>query len=515
MLKKLSKLKKFRTLLALALVLCMSTVFAAGCSDPGASGGGGGGDSASSGELADLDTSKEVELVMYVVSDRPAGQDVFDNKINEILKEKLNCTLKINWIGWAEYQNKYPLLFSSGEEFDMAYCATWLNFSDLARKGAFKELGTMLPKYAPDNYKLQSETALSQATIDGKLYAVPTLLATYTAYGAIYRGDIAKEIGADFKIQSWEDVEKYCDKVKETHPEMEPIDEYSAGPEIGFTWFKTEGQHYLDNGSRFMWYDPSEEKPQIYVNYDYPKFGELLDMTARWSEKGFWSKSALSDTDSQKTQTGKAGLRVHNIDTYRDFVTQHPEFDFQWATMTKDVAHLPYTQDCMVLSNTGKNPERALAFWNLLTTNQDLYDALFYGVLGTSYELDDKGDFKMTDPDLYTTGAMWAARTNELNRNQQGTPDDYNTIREDWENNIKEGVGTERFGGFVFDPTNVQTELTACQNVYQQYYWPLELGYTDKETGLEEYKKNMEVAGVEKVVAEAQKQLDAYVDSLK
>ena len=108
------------------------------------------------------DQSEEVELVMYVVSDRPAGQDVVDENLNKLLKEKLNCTLKINWIGWAEYQNKYPMLYSSGESFDLAYCATWLNFANLARRGAFMDLTDLLPEYAPDNYALQSDSALAR-----------------------------------------------------------------------------------------------------------------------------------------------------------------------------------------------------------------------------------------------------------------------------------------------------------------------------------------------------------------
>lgn len=49
---------------------------------------------------AELDTSEEVELVMYAISDRPAGQDVVDENPNKLLKEKINCTLKINWLGW-------------------------------------------------------------------------------------------------------------------------------------------------------------------------------------------------------------------------------------------------------------------------------------------------------------------------------------------------------------------------------------------------------------------------------
>ena len=42
----------------------------------------------------------EVNLTMYVVSDRPAGQDLIDENFNKLLKEKMNTTLTINWIPW-------------------------------------------------------------------------------------------------------------------------------------------------------------------------------------------------------------------------------------------------------------------------------------------------------------------------------------------------------------------------------------------------------------------------------
>lgn len=225
--------------------------------------------------------------------------------------------------------------------------------------------------------------------------------------------------------------------------------------------------------------------------------------------------SALSDTDSTKTQNGKAALRFHNIDTWSGYTVLHPEWDFRYAPMTKDIAHLPYTQDCMVIPTTAQNPERALALWNLLTTDQEAYDVFFYGILGTSYELNDEGQFTILDPDLYQTNAMWAVRTMDLNRNQNGVPESYNTVRKEWEENIQEGVGTERFTGFVFDTTNVTTEISNCQNVRQQYGWPLELGYVDKEKGLADYKKQMQNAGIDKIVAEAQRQLDEYLAGLE
>lgn len=507
------KSKAVKKAVALCAAAAMTVGMLAGCGGKSGSGSGSGGSSAAVNEDGSLNTDQEVELVMYVISDRPSGQDVVDEKVNEILKEKLNCTLKINWIGWAEYANKYPLLFSSGEEFDLAYSATWLNFSSLAQKGAFMNLDDLWPTYAPDNYANASDAAKEQATIAGHLYCVPTQLSTYTAYGPFYRGDLAEGSDWDGVMETFEDIEEYCDIVKETHPEIEPIDQYSTAPEWMYLYMMNQGYMTVDKGLRYLWYDPSEENPEVFTLSDCDSIPDFLEMMARWNKKGFYSKTALSDTDSQKTQNGKAAVKVHNIDTYRGQAILNPDWDFRFVNMVKDVAHLPYTQDCMVISNTSKNPERAMAFWNLLTTDQELYDALMYGVEGTTYTLTDEGEFEITDTDLYAEGAMWAARTNGLTRNQKGTPEDYDLQKEEWEEAIVEGEGTEKYVGFVFDTSSIETEIAACANVDQQYWWPLELAYTEAESGLKEYTEKMKAAGIDKIVEEAQKQLDEYVAS--
>ena len=509
--------KKVKRVLTGALAAAMTVGMLAGCGS--SSSGTSAAAPAASGEAAEaadgeLDTSKEVELVMYVVSDRPAGQDVVDENFNKLLKEKLNATLKINWIGWAEYQQKYPMLFSSGEKFDIAYAAGWLNFANLARRGAFKSLDELLPKYAPNNYAMQSETALQQATIDGHLYAVPTLLPTYITYGAVYRGDLAAEAGFTDTIDTWDEIEEFGDWLKVNHPEMEVIDLYAGNVEMSLQWERMQGNYEIDTGNRYLFYNPAEEHPTVFALYDDPTIADFYDQCYRWGEKGFWSKSALSDTDSTKTQNGKAAIKFHNIDTWSGYAVNKPEWDFRYGVMTKDIAHLPFTQDCMVISNTSQNPERALAFWDLLTTDQEVYDAFYYGVLGTTYTLNDEGQFTITDTDLYSTAAMWAARTKDLNRNQAGVPEFYDTVRQDWEGQIVDGQGTEKFTGFVLDTTNITTQIANCTNVKQQYGWPLELGYVDPVEGLAEYKQKMIEAGIEDVIAECQRQLDEYIESL-
>ena len=444
-----------------------------------------GGNSKSGNDAETKENDEIIELVMYVVGDRPAGQDVVEDNLNELLKEKIGATLRINWVGWAEYQTKYPLLFSSGESFDMAYGATWLQFYTMAAQGAFMDLDELWPTYAPKNFEKTSEAAKQQATVNGHYYCVPSLLSTYNDYGIIYRKDILDGTDWDGKIETFEDVEEYCDLVKETHPEMEPLDICAPGSEWGNLFVYSTGLDYLDRGRPYLVYDAGEEHPEVKYTFDVEGMEEFLEMMTVWNEKGFFSKSALSDTDTTKTANGKAAVKVHNIDTYRDLCVQHPEYEFGFADFVKGTAHLPNTQDCMVISNTSEHPEKALEFWDLVTSDQEVYNAFYYGVEGTTYELNDQNEFGILDNDLYATSSMYAARTDGLTLNQIGTPADYQESLDTYESEIKEGEGKEKYVGFIFDATNVQTEIASCSNTYRQYFYPLSLGYTDIESGPE------------------------------
>lgn len=463
-----------------------------------------------------LDTSKEVDLVMYVIGDRPSGQDAVDKNFNELIKKKLNCTLKINWIPWANYANKYPLIFSSGESFDMAYSATWLNFYSMAQKGAFMNLDDLWKTYAPKNYAAQSKASLQEAKVQGHYYCVPTLLPTYSAYGPLYRTDIMKGTNWNGKMDSFEDVEAYCDIVKKTHPEMEPLNIYSAGSEWDDTWMKSKGYRSTTGTTNdFLFLDPTQKNPKLCTYYETPNIKDFLSMMTRWNKKGFFTKSALSDTDSTKLQNGKAAMMTYNLDNLSNFAVLHPEYDMKFNNFDKHVFHLPYTQDCMVISNTSKNPERAMALWDLITSDREVFDAFMYGIKGKTYTLNDKGQYKITDSNQYAASDMWAARTKEFNRDAAGTPESYTQWKQTFEKQISSDNSSEKYAGFSIDTSKIETEYDACVNVQKQYWWPLELGYTDASSGLEQYKQQMQAAGIEKVRAELQKQLDAYVASMK
>lgn len=502
-------MKSTRKLIALLLALALVFTAFAGCAGGGSNGGKG-------GELGELDTSKEVELIMYFISDRPGKYDVVEENFNKLFKEKLNCTLKTQWIPWSDYGNKYPLLFSSGEQFDIAYTATWLSYASLAQKGAFMELDELWPKYAPNNWAKQSDAAKTQATVNGKLYCIPTLLATYSCFGPIYRKDILKDTDWDGKMENFEDLEVYLDYVKANCPDMEPMGLYSAGTDADEIWLDANSKYPI-RGTNWLWVDPFAEKYELKTWYQYDGAKEFLETMKRWCDKGFWSKSCLSDTDSTKFKSGKTAARMHNVDSYQgeavDVFNNGKDWEIGYTNFVKDISNLPFTQDACVLPTTCSDPARALALYDYITTDKEANMAFLSGIEGTTYEIVDDQIKTINVEEDYGASGMWAARNSEFNIPTYGAPADVLTMKADWDAYIKETGNhhSQYLAGFTVDTTSVETEYAACQNVVQQYWWPLECGLvSDVDASLAEFQEKMEAAGVQKVIDTFQAQLDQY-----
>ena len=465
--------------------------------------------------LPALDTSEEVELVMYFISDRPGGYDDIEANWNELFKEKFNCTLKTEWLAWSDYSNKYPLLFSSGEKFDMAYTATWLNFYSYASKGAFMALDELWPTYAPNIWEKTSAAAKTQATVNGELVCIPTLLATYYGFGPYYRTDCLEGTDWDGKMENFEDYEVYLDYIK-ANTDLQPYSVGSAGSELDDVWLLNHGK-YAIRGTSWLHVDLSEDKYTLRPWYQADDVMTFLETMKRWSDKGFWSPSALSDTEAAKPKNGIAASACHNIDTYTSLVIDAQQqgngFVWEYANFNVEgISNLPFTQDAAVIPVTAENPERMLAVYDYIVTDREAYDAFQYGIEGTSYELINE-QVNMINTDKYAGTGMWAARNSELNRDSVGYPQSAVDMKAEWDEMIaaKGNTGAQYLSGWTPDTSVVETEYAACSNVIQQYWWPLELGFTtDIEASLAEFQQQMEAAGVDKVLEAFQAQLDEY-----
>nr|WP_225446570.1 DUF3502 domain-containing protein [Paenibacillus rhizovicinus] len=64
--------------------------------------------------------------------------------------------------------------------------------------------------------------------------------------------------------------------------------------------------------------------------------------------------------------------------------------------------------------------------------------------------------------------------------------------------------------GFTFDPTSVQNEIAACNTVLTQYAIGLNSGGLDPDKYVPELNKKLKAAGIDTIIAEKQRQVDAW-----
>src|SRR5690606_37208593 len=121
------------------------------------------------------DNSEEVKLIGYLLGEAPKGMPDVMAALNEKLKQDINATLELNYIGWGDVASKYPLIHDSGEDVDFVFAADWNYYISESNKGAFAKISDERFKtYMPRNYAKQDPAAYEAAKVNGKQYMIPT-----------------------------------------------------------------------------------------------------------------------------------------------------------------------------------------------------------------------------------------------------------------------------------------------------------------------------------------------------
>lgn len=467
--------------------------------------------------------NKPVNLKMYLLGDKPQDTDLVYAEINKLLQKDINAKVEVSFLSWGEWQQRYPLLFASGEEFDLIYAANWTNYNTQALKGGFKEITkALLKKYAPKTAASMYADAWEQAKVAGKVYMVPMNFKEIQGVTAIMRGDIMDKynIAAPVKITDLAPYYEACLKDKMI-PWNLGSDMNWAGYPVMFMWNPTWG--YFDSvGVKCAYsYDSTNKKSVKVIDmYDTPEYLASAKLVKQWVDKGFWSQSALvNKVPSRDAFTnGTSGYDSPNLSTansvYVSVMTVHPEWKLRvydgYFGRAPEVK--PYIQNGMAISRTSKNIGKALQALDLFKNDQRYFDLLFYGIRGKHYELaaDGKNIKPLADSSKYPpeNACPWGFRDDRLVRSIIGGISNAAELRAAWTK--KAFVHPMHF--FNFDDSTVKNEVAAVGNVQTQYGKPIDFGMVeDLDKAIAQFKQMLKAAGRDKVTAELQRQINAYM----
>lgn len=522
--KKVSKLMALMLLLALCL---------AGCA-----GSQGGSDkktetsTAAADHTADAVEGQEalepVTLVMYLLGDRTPDFDKVFDKINEKLSDKINATLEVKFLSWGEWEQKYPLIFASGEEFDIIYSADWAMYNQQASKQGFYEITReALETYAPLTAASIYEDAWEQAKVDGKVYMLPMNYKELTSYVFFVRGDLMEKYNIE-AVEDMDDVEEYLDAVAKNEPSMIPLDigsEYDA--RFLYDLFWQEGTHdHLEkiNPMQLMGYTKQgDESVTVFNETEDPAFLEAVTKMQDWKNRGFWSKSAVvnSQTNVESFSAGKGAAALMNINTakseYTTLMQTHPEWDVRVVDAQGEVPAIvqSYLANGMCIFSKSQNPERSLMALDLLRNDEELHDLFSYGIEGEHYVDLGDGKIELTDKNSdypYDGNCNWGIRNDAYWKTIEGGIPNYDELYENWIATAKAG----EFSTFTFNNESVKNQVAAMNDIYNTDIKLLYLGFTeDPAQDIVNVQAKLAAAGASDVYAEMTRQVKEWYDSAR
>lgn len=491
-----------------------------------ASNGGNNGSSAGTSNSATtangVDISKEVKLVYYLWgAEGVANKDILA-EINKKLKQDINATIEVKYIDWPDISTKYPLLFASGEKFDMSHASPGapVSYFTLANQDALVDITDMLDKVAP---KLKAEIPAStwEATkVNGKIYGVPSLYSEFTPTGYAYRSDLLKKYGME-KISSIADMEKYMDNVvkNESYPPIngnadDAFNMYRMLVETTDMWLNAPGINTSE-------LNLVTKSPEDYKTVFHPAFTQEFEDWAvkmrEWADKGYWPKDIMSskvDAGTNFRAANSAGYLTHAQDwigKYGMDTKAQPDANLDFYTFAEanhKIKRKLGVENSTVISSTTDNPERSLMAIEKFMTDPSYYNLIQYGIEGRQYVIEDGMKKTPANFDEKKDGggfAAWSLRNDKYNLPMDTENPIRSSLYEQWN---KDAIN-DPYMGFSFDPKNVSTEIAAISNVNQQLGMQLMLGKTKKDpkAAVADYRKQLKDAGIDKVIAEVEKQL--------
>lgn len=515
----------------LAVLLALALVFA-GCQ----SGVSQSDSKSQSGSASDSQSESQelefVELDYYLADKEPTDGAMVWDAINEYLAEKINAKVNVHWIEYADYNQKMAAITGAGQELDLMFTSTAnFNFPSNAHNGAFAPLDDLLPEYAPELLKELPEYVLEGGRVDGKIYAIPSYKDVADTFALIWNSTMAQEVGMDeAKLEaSWNYFPDLDERVREfkalrdeKYPDLASLPMWTAYDTMGawWSWDQIAGGVATNVGNIDFFKDQGSGE-KVFNAYATPEYLEIVKFIKTWVDDGIFPvPDSNFDPDGALNKAGKLPVKMGNglVAIPEDYYSK--DWNAKLIRSEVAVSYTNYLQAAATaVSQTSKNPERAVMFINLMYTDEYVSTTSRFGLEGEHYKIvkdsagNDRVDFsegRNSDPTnrgfYFWYGFEWGNLFKATLPADQ--PD--NLYDELMQMNADAGQYETNLG-FVFNQDAVANEVAACASVYDEYAKPLMKGsFADVEATVAEFNQKLEANGIQKIIDEAQKQLNEW-----
>lgn len=503
----------------LAATVALSTL--AGC---------GKGDNSTAPESENNDQAAETVKIKYLVpGTEPKDYEEVYQKVNEKLAaDGVGVEVEKVYIPWDAWDQKLNLMLSTGEEFDLFHVMQDRTpFSSYYNRGALADISDAIEKYGENLKKSIPADIFDGAAIDGNYYIVPSYWVEMASEGQFnIRRDILRENNLEEPttpaelISAWEIVMKNWKGNNKpylgTRADFDPIFLHTSMLHRSYDSFpftvKDKFFYVNQSGEVKSWIETEEfKKDAAFMRELYSKGITNPDILVMKQEQ----VDAQLDSGEWFVRLGTGGS-LNGLKKYNPEATVD-DIGVVWFNPEKEYLRPLTFKNGNAVPVNSKHPEAAVKFMDWMLASQENYDLVQYGIEGKHYNKDgEKGMEPIKDPEN---------NNNPGYRGSDSQNGNVNFMRFDLENSIpdnnkvlfepKPDAANSIAANFVFDPTNVRTEYTNILSEASASITPIYMGVQDYDKAFPAALEKMKKAGLDKVVAEYQKQFQEYRASQK
>ena len=462
----------------------------------------------SKGKDSSASSDKKV-VSMYMPGDKPKNYSAMIKAANkEIQKTYPKIELDMKFIGWGEYNQRFSVMVTSGDDYDLAFSQ---DYTKNAGKGAYADLTELLKTTGKKAYEKVDPAYWKGLTVNGKIYGFPINANVYAQNTIAFNNTFLKKYNLDpSNVKSYDDLEPL---LAAFHKENPDVAAFAIGQ--GFKASPRAMEFPLGNGLPFV-VDSDGKDTTVKNVYDTEEMQHILQTLHSYYLKGYIPKDAATASvqynlgdDTWFTRQETVGpydygtTALNNAAGVKDKISIQPITDAYKSEAQAQVA-------IWTISKTSKHKKEAMQVLNLLNTNPTLLNNIVWGLEGQQWNFADKEAGTIKTTKKYTSGyfiGAWMMGNNDILYTQDTLGADKIQERKD---NIA-AAKTSAALGFVPDTSKVKTEITNLSNVMSKYLDILNTGTADPIPTIEKMDKELKGAGYDKVQKELQKQYDKFL----
>ncbi|WP_256760736.1 ABC transporter substrate-binding protein [Cohnella sp. WQ 127256] len=463
-------------------------------------------ESAGKDEPSKLDPYK---ITLVYPGDAPKDLLEVQTAMSEYLTEKINATIELKPIDWGSWMEKTNLMFASQEKFDVVITASTLGYYSNVAKGAYLPLDDLLSQHGKDITGVLGDEILSGLKVKGQIYGTPTNKEFAGANGFLFNKALVDKYNIDLnQINKLEDLDPVLRMIKEKEPGITPLFEGN----LRFVGSLVLNGQYDGLGDGYGVLNRNSDSLTVIDKTEVPEYMEVAKIAHKWYKDGLVNKDAASVKDWGLMQAGKAFAVQQELKPGKD-----AEMSMAWGfPVVQKQLDIPYTTTVTVggimlaLSKTSQNPERAMMFLNLLYSDKTLINMLDFGIENKHFVK--KSDTMIDYPEGIDAKSVGYRNEAWMFGNQMNTylfpnedPNKWNAFKQ-----FNEEAEKSIALGFAWDSEPVKNEVAALINVSKQFEDAIISGSVDPEVYIPKYREALKAAGLDKVIAEKQKQLDEW-----